>query len=317
MIYFRNLHEEIFDRYPKTADKLYILSGYVGPTPVIELARLPFESEVIYGLFRENQSQTLHDQFIKLHMQKTQILYANTLSHSKCYMWFEKNKPVRGLIGSANFTSNGLNSDYRECLYEVNVKDLPMMRGYIDIIRDTSTPCIDFTLSKSITDSSKVSDVDYIPGVAKLLLYDPKTGEVQNSAGLNWGMAPTSHVSKNDAYLPIRTYDISHHPDLFPPKAPIPNNPRGSLDDVVELLWDDGTSMQVKLEGSQKFDNAKYPKQISSFPAKSVLGKYLRLRIGVPEGQRVQRTDLIRYGKDHILISKLEDGLYKADFSNS
>jgi len=32
-LYFRNLHEEFFNRYPKDATEFYAVSGYLGPDP--------------------------------------------------------------------------------------------------------------------------------------------------------------------------------------------------------------------------------------------------------------------------------------------
>jgi hypothetical protein len=45
------------------------------------------------------------------------------------------------------------------------------------------------------------------------------------------------------------------------------------------------------------------------------LGIYIRQRIGIPLGQKVLREDLIKYGRDTISISLIEEGVYFFDFS--
>lgn len=158
-------------------------------------------------------------------------------------------------------------------------------------------------------------------GVAKLKLVEERTGEVPTRSNINWGMATESHVSIDDAYIRIGKEAIKNHPDLFTPRAIADGaQTRGSLDEVIELIWDDGVSMQVKFEGTQKLTNSdgdvlKYPKQISSFPKKSIMGKYLRGRIGVPSGVIVTKEDLERYGNDTVRLSKISEGVYSANFA--
>jgi hypothetical protein len=85
--------------------------------------------------------------------------------------------------------------------------------------------------------------------------------------------------------------------------------------DSIEIIWDDGLTMEGLLEGSQPVEGVIYPKQISSFPIKAELGEYIRTRIGVPLGQPVRRHHLERYGRTDIEVSLLGDGVYKFDFS--
>lgn len=85
--------------------------------------------------------------------------------------------------------------------------------------------------------------------------------------------------------------------------------------DSIEIIWDDGITMEGLLEGSQPIDDVVYPKQISSFPVKAELGEYIRNRIGVPSGQPVRKHHLERYGRSDIAISLISDGVYQFDFS--
>jgi len=75
--------------------------------------------------------------------------------------------------------------------------------------------------------------------------------------------------------------------------------------------------MQGRLEGSQPLPNSdiKFPKQLASFPHKDELGIYIRERMDIPLGERVLREDLMKYGRDTISISLIEEGVYHLDFS--
>ena len=85
----------------------------------------------------------------------------------------------------------------------------------------------------------------------------------------------------------------------------------------MELIWDDGEKMVGLLEGQQTktIDGLVYPKQLSSRPSKSILGKYLRRRIGVDVKHTITKADLKRYGRTSIDISLIGEGIYYLDFS--
>lgn len=304
---FKNLHEHFFVSYPHTATKFLALSGYIGIEPIQQLKDLPFNSEIIFGMFNENKKPQLHSQMINLNDKKTKIFYPDFLCHAKCYLWMEKDKPIRGLIGSANFSSNGLYNDYRETLFQVDKKDLYALKGYIELVRDKSIICTKYGIPLS-------AQVEPTYEICQLPLYDTRTGRTQNAAALNWGMNSKNHTTPNDAYIPILKRHIIQSPILFPPKLPkIYNQKRQN--EVIEIIWDDGFVMQGLLEGTQTIDGIDYPKQISSTPQKSILGLYIRNRIGVSSERKVEREDLVKYGKDYIKISLLEEGVYYFDFS--
>jgi len=49
--------------------------------------------------------------------------------------------------------------------------------------------------------------------------------------------------------------------------------------------------------------------------AKSILGRYLRQRLGVSIDHQITLEDLQRYGREYITLSLIEEGIYFADFS--
>ena len=86
--------------------------------------------------------------------------------------------------------------------------------------------------------------------------------------------------------------------------------------------------MEASLEGVQKFNGLNYPKQIASYSremvndqngerisAKSILGRYLRNRLGVTLKETITLETLEKYGRKTITLSLIDDGVYFADFS--
>lgn len=315
MLYTENLEELIFHRHEiLNADELVVLSGYLGPRPVERLQELPFNSKVIYGMYgAEGIKPSLHSSLISIqnNVQNLDIFYSQLPVHSKCYVWRKKREIIHALIGSANFSVNGLTTPFREVLAETNYDTFAPLNTYINHVLNNSISCLEIGISR-------VVDRDLRLDVCKVTLLG-RDGEVQNAAGLNWGQNPTNHTTPNDAYIAIRTSHIKDYPNLFQPKQLNPMITVGGRmqrhNDSVEIIWDDGLVMEGLLEGTQPINEIIYPKQISSFPVKAELGIYIRNRIGVPLGQPVRRHHLESYGRTDIDVSLLGDGVYQFDFS--
>ncbi|EJQ61373.1 restriction endonuclease PLD domain-containing protein [Bacillus mycoides] len=320
MLFTDNLETKIFTSHQYfTCDELIIISGYVGPNPVQRLRTLPINSTVIYGMFgSESISNRLHDTLINIHNPPhINILYSNIPIHSKCYIWRNNGNIVYALIGSANFSTNGLNIPFRENLAETTIDTFSDLNTYLNQILSNTVECTSATLiprdplPPSLTDTRNI---------CSMILYNPNTGEVPLSSGLNWGHSPNGHNNPGDGYIPIRTSHIRAYPRLFSPKQAHPIRSLGlgrsnRQNDSIELIWDDGVLMDAALEGSQPLNGRQYPKNLCSFPNKSVLGVYIRERLGLPPNALVTRSNLLQYGRDDIHLSLLQDGTFYADFS--
>lgn len=319
-LYYRNLQKEFFERFPQEATEFYAVSGYLGPDPVNRLLSLPLNSCIIYGLQRETPNLLLHQQLTKIHGDKVSILYPEVPSHAKCYLWLSEGKPIRGLVGSANFSTNGLSNDFRETLIEVEKPDLFAVKAYIDVIKESSRACnvvaVAETNTNIVTDLTKGCELE---------LYDPKSGEVQSMHGLNWGFS-NGNVTPNDACIPIRTKHIKQFPHLFQPVFFNPDDGHRSRSknskEAVEIIWDDGVIMEALFEGSQPINGMNYPKQISSIPRKNILGEYIRARLNMlpvsdmrNSSEKINRSTLERYGRNTITFKLIQPGVYSADFS--
>lgn len=316
MLYTQDLEELIFNRHQlHETDELIVLSGYLGPRPVARLEELPFNSIVIYGMYgSEGIKPSLHRSLLDIQgeVNNLNIFYSSLPVHSKCYVWRRRGDIIHALIGSANFSVNGLTTPFREVLAETTFDTFRPLNDYISHILNNSISCLEVGMNRVIEEREQTDHC--------LMTLLGRNGEVQNAAGLNWGQNPNNHTTPNDAYIPIRTSHIKAFPHLFPPKQlnPLEIDGRGRMqrhNDSIEIIWDDGLTIEGLLEGSQPVGDVIYPKQISSFPIKSELGEYLRNRIGVPLGQPVRKHHLERYGRTDIEVSLIGEGVYKFDFS--
>ena len=143
--------------------------------------------------------------------------------------------------------------------------------------------------------------------ILTLLTADGK--RVHEAAGLNWDFSKVAHVCKNDAYIPLHINTIRNNYAFFDARNNASNSP-------LEFVWDDGVIMKGLFEGTMfdKKSSQVYPKQISSYPHKDTLGKYIRTRIGVPLNTMVTLADLQNYGRTDVEITHLGGNKYRLDF---
>lgn len=319
MLFTSDLEEKIFNRHQFIdCDELIIISGYVGPRPIQRLQSLPFKTTVVYGMYGSDSiSQQLHQTLIKFHTPgQHEVLYSNIPVHSKIYVWKNQSDIVYALIGSANFSKNGLTIPLRESLAETTRDTFTDLDNYISQILQNAVECSAETISTiQVRTSLTTNPVTSAP--CSIVLYDPVTGEVPPRSGLNWGHS-LGHTNLGDSYITIRTSHIQSYPHLFPPKQMRSTRVGGRShrqNDAIELVWDDGILMDALLEGSQKINGRFFPKQLSSHPSKNVLGRYIRERLGLSPQALVTRADLDNYGRSDISITRLQDGTYFVDFS--
>jgi len=322
MLFNRNLDELIFNNhFNQTSDKLVILSGYLGPSPVARLGDLPLNSTVIYGMYGDRGiQQRLHNALVNIQITvpHINIFYSKVPIHSKCYMWENENRIDYALIGSANFSNNGLTTPYREILTETSSDTFPPLEEYMDRVMENSVLCTEIQDVRYGTTSIQTPRIQLSNEFCRMSLLD-RNGNIHERSGLNWGHG-IGNVTPNDAYIAIKKDYIRQYPNLFPAKqnfttmTNVGGRPRRH-NDKIEIIWDDNFLMDGLLEGSQDEYGVKYPKQISSFPRKSIMGEYIRNRLGLPLGTFVTREHLLRYGRTDIDVYLLDEGIYYFDFS--
>lgn len=322
-----NLEDIVFNRHTAChAEELLIITGYIGPDPFSKLKTLPLECQVIYGMYgADSIGEKLHNSLNKINssMTNADLFYSQSAVHAKCYLWKKDGKIIDALIGSANFSRNGLATPDREVLVEADPSVFGQLETYFDKIFRNSIPCN--STSVKFKSKLKPSPVTGLVTECKLSFLAKKKGvwEVPEKSGLNWGVnstqiGGTSHTCVGDAEIRITKEAIENFPDLFPPKLGIPSKRTGKLqrqNDEIELIWDDGVIMKGLLEQNLPQGDLIYPKAICSSDSKAELGLYLRKRIGVSKTAVITKADLMRYGRTDVTVSLQAEGVYYMDFS--
>ena len=335
MLYYDNLYDIVFHRHEHLiSDEFIVISGYVGPTPVHRIKEIPLKTTIIYGMYASDGiHKSLYNALIKEEREQfnLKVLCSTIPVHTKAYIWLYKGKVIYSLIGSANFSLNGLTTPYKETLAETTADTFKPLKDYCNYVIPKCIPCSEVSVKKAANFEEKMTaQKESFSNICELPLYLIKKGNkvLPTASGINWGMAKLSgsHVNINDAYIPIPADSVDKYPQLFPVKQTAPLNLTSVFreghrhNDTVEVIWDDGTEMTILLEGSRgRNDNygnkVWYPKQIASSPSKAELGKYIRNRLKIPEGNSITYDDLIRYGRDTISISLQGEGIYYFDFA--
>lgn len=290
------------------ANKLIIITGYTGPETVRWLKDLDYDTIELYvGMYGKSIKKSLHNSLLNVNKEDNiNIYYTNSLVHSKIYLWFRDNELMEYAIGSANFSANALIENcYKEtldCFDDISINN--NINDYLNIIKnkriyidgfETSDVNEDFDLhlEESIKGeltllSTRADSHENILGIST------NKNDVSASSCLNWGYS-NGLPQLGDAYIPISSLFLKTNPEIFGEKNKDDNMP-------IEVIWDDGEVMTLLLEGNNEgIENGKiYPKQISSYKDKSILGDYLRKRIGEKINRKLLFTDdEIKYVKEY------------------
>lgn len=324
-----DLEKIVFNRHTHcNADELLIITGYIGPDPFSNLKNLPLNCHVIYGMYGSDSiGEKLHNSLNKINssLANTNLFYSKSAVHAKCYLWKKDGAIVDALIGSANFSRNGLATPNREVLVKADPTVFGKLQDYFDKVYINSIPC-DSNLVK-FKSKNKISTVSELLTECRLSFLVKEKGIwiVPPKSGINWGanskkVGGTANTSIGDAEIRIRAEHVKKFPDLFPPKLEEPTKKNDGKaqrqNDEIELIWDDGTIMRGLLEQNLKNkDSLKYPKAICSSNKKSELGLYLRKRIGVSQTHIITKADLDKYGRTDVTVSLQAEGVYYMDFS--
>jgi len=330
-----SLEDKIFKSEASSiSDTLTIITGYVGAETVAMLAKFPEKKfTIVYGMYAcDGISKALHDTLVELQSQMSwvEIKYSMIPVHSKIYCWSKNGVITEILVGSANFSINGLRRDYKETLYPISSLAYEEYRKYSSYILNRSISCSVATKFKNVPIAPEGNTQPFAnQGICRISFLDSK-GRVPLKSGLNWGKS-NGNVVDGDAYIPIRVVYIKTFPELFPQKkyvnGIVNSTSLGKItraNDVVEFIWDDKKTMVGLLEGNNNINGVIYPNKICSSNGKKELGDYIRERIEKQLGKNVfnasnipviTKSILEQYGRTHIDVSKIGDGIYYLDFS--
>ena len=241
---------------------------------------------------------------------KCSYIYKRPPVHSKIYIWSRKGSVVKSFIGSANYTQNAFSTKQREIIAEIS--DMNVTNYFNDIERD-SIYCNHHEVEEQI---KIYSDRNYFrrnqfeeniqngsvlsPHLAgfehvAVSLLSNKTGDIQNTGGLNWGQREGRNP--NQAYIQLQPE--VYRTDFFP-----------SRPQHFTVLTDD--SKTFICTRAQKKDGGH---AIETPHNNSLLGEYFRNRLGLGNGAFVSKSDLEFYGRTTVSFYKFDDENFYMDFS--
>ena len=122
MLYTRSLEELIFHRHEMyDPDELIVLSGYQRPRPVERLQNYHLIQKLYAGCALSIRP-SLHSSLTSIHesVDNLNIFYSQLPVHSNA-MSGEKGEIIHALLGSANFSVNGLTTPFREVLEKLHL----------------------------------------------------------------------------------------------------------------------------------------------------------------------------------------------------
>lgn len=315
MIYESNLPEKtLFKPIKEGADSLKIIAGYATPSMVSwflkeceSLQKNKIKVNLIIGMvIKDGITLSAHNGFKDLVMLQNdqfsfncQYVYQGISVHSKLYLWEKDSTPYEAYIGSANFTQRAFLGANREILCNCDPK---VALQYYNLIESDSIYCTHSEVEEYVK-ILKDADVNYsnssisVPENLELacvtLSLLTKKGKVGDKSGLNWGQRPGRE--HNQAYIPV--------------PAPVVRSGFFPTDGRhFSVLTDDKKQLIMRLEQ----DGCK----AMTTPLKnSLLGEYIRNRIGVTNGEYIEYQHLLDYGRTDVKFYQLDEEQYFMDFS--
>lgn len=216
--------------------------------------------------------------------------------HSKVYCWMKGETPVEAWLGSANYTMTGFGHGQLESMARADpeyAKDLYVRIAGVSI-NCLSEDVEDRVIFKEShlptrTASQEIKELGQESANLSFLV----KGETPARSGINWGQRPGRE--RNQAYISIP--GLIRQSDFFPERK-----------EQFTVLTDDGDSLiMVRAQDGGK--------ALHTTPSNSLLGKYIRNRIGVPPGEYVTREHFVKYGRTDISFTKIDEETYFLDFS--
>lgn len=296
--------------YNEGRTALHVLTGYASSAFVHHLLytyeRLSID--LIMGMVK-HQPITIwdHNEYVNL-VQTTgrlRVRYYNGTPpiHTKAMLWKGNDGEFDlAYVGSSNLTWHGFR-DYQELMVSADPKEVLDAFPEVHLLKDCTDEDIFEHFQMLYQREPEFADIDTTaigaaatgcPSVV-LPLTQKRDGQVHGSSGMNWGQR--DRREPNQAYIPVPREIHRDNPDFFP-----------DLKEEFTILTDDGESFVCVVAQQGR-------KAIQTTHDNSILGRYFRMRLGVPLDGRVEREHLDRYGRDFVTLYKMNDDTYYMDFS--
>lgn len=319
-----NFRQQILiDPVLRGADYLRIISGYATPSMAAwHIQRLndmlckPIHIDLIVGMtVTEGIHQALHNGFQDVVRRYSNLKDYSELNckyvfrgypvHSKIYIWGKGGEITEVYIGSANYTQKAFSNKQRELLKTISSDGI---EDYYNLIEKDTIFCTSGEVEEYIQINNEISNLELaeeISGMTDLTntitlsLLKRDESDVGDRSGLNWGQR--AGREPNQAYIPLPADKARL--DFFPVKQEGEDKAPH-----FTVITDDSKSLVLRVEQANN-------KAITTPENNSRLGEYFRNRLGLPNGAKITKEDLLRYGRTDVTFIKLDDDQYYMDFS--
>lgn len=236
--------------------------------------------------------------------------------HSKVYVWSKGNKPQIAFCGSANYSMNAFQKR-RECMSDC---DPQQAKEYYDALNRDTVDCFDadVELKMHFSEGDTSANEDISEDNLENLRYEKyatrtpidtisisllkTSGDVGHGSGINWGIRPNgTRRNRNQAYIPYNRGD--RKPGFFPEKT----NPEEKNCPLFKVITKDIGAFYMRLAQAGE-------KAIHSAENNAIIGKWIRDKIGVPDGEFITKEMLERYGTTRVVFKKYENNIYILEF---
>jgi len=314
------LTKVLVDPIREGCNALWIVTGYSSPSmiskhrEICKTLELPMpEVTLLVGMTaREGMNRIAHEGFLKaVNNQKIpfecRYLTRGKAIHSKVYAWTRDGEPVRGFLGSANYSQHAFLDGQKEVLHEI---DPFIAEEYVHSMLSQGTRCNDphikdlMTLHDDpFTDQQSfkniLNPIAGEPGMLQVIKLDLFTvrGEkrVPERSGLNWGQREGRNPNQAYIAVPVNIQQSGFFPEPG---------------DHFTIMTDDGEIFNcVRAQAGGK--------AIETPESNALLGEYFRRRLNLDSGALVTFEDLERYGRSDVSITRYSDSEFKLDFSTS
>ncbi len=297
-------------------DTIKIVSGYAASTMAsrhierLRKEKLSVKVELIIGMaasggISESEHALFSNIIHKPDSFECSYYLKNPGVHSKLYIWCKEGRPISCYIGSANYTQQGFFSKQKEIL--TSEVDLELALQYFNNLSrsDDVIFCNHQDVeNRIIFKKAELPDIFQSDvwtktdrNTVELPLWSKRQNKMHEASGLNWGQRPEAKREPNQAYIPIPSSIAKS--GFFPPRG---QHFTVTADDNHPFI------MVVAQDGD---------KALHTPNNNSELGIYFRRRLEVPLGQKVELSDLDRYGRRDVTFTKISEDDYIMAFNQT
>lgn len=244
-------------------------------------------------------------------------IYNGKEVHSKVYVWSNHGNPQIAYCGSANYTINAFQKR-RECMVECDANDAvqyyeSLLGDSIDCMNTSIMSFMHFSEGVTIDAQEEIDDDnlenlnfdDYknrVPIDTLRVSLLKANGGVGFGSGINWGIRPNgTKRDRNQAYIP---YNVKNRKEGFFPDRINPDDKNCPL---FKVITKEMGAFYMRMAQQNN-------KGLHSAENNAIIGKWIRQKLGIPDGEFVTLECMLEYGATEVIFKKFSNGVYTLEY---